>query len=135
MEDFTPYVPLIGALFSLFCLIAAFRAGRERRFVDNLPTCKTTGVFIGFVEVKGTAESGRPLVSYLAEQECVAYSWRIEERWSRTVVETYTDADGKTQTRTRHESGGTTVAEDDDIAPFYVRDDCGVVLVRPRGAK
>src|SRR5690348_6038361 len=111
MEELIPYLPLAGALLSVFCLIGAFRAGRKRRFIDNLPTCKTTGVFIGLVEVKGTAESGRPLISYLAERECVAYQWSVEEHWSRTVTETYTDQNGKTQTRTRQESGWTTVAQ------------------------
>jgi len=57
------------------------------------------------VELKGTAEATQPLISYLAGQPCVQYRWRIEEHWSRTVTETYTDSDGKTQTRTRHEEG------------------------------
>ncbi len=113
----------------------AFRAGRRRRLVENLPTSKTTGVFIGLVELKGTAESASPLTSYLAEQPCVEYQWSVEEHWSRTVTETYTDSDGKTQTRTRHESGWTTVASGGEMIPFYLQDDCGVILVRPEGAK
>lgn len=128
-------LPLLGAALALLCLGAAFRQGRRRRLVDNLPTCKTTGIFIGLVEVKGTAEAEQPLKSYLAEAASVHYGWRVEEHWSRTVTETYTDKDGKTQTRTRHESGWKTVGDGGETIAFYLRDDCGVVLVRPAGAK
>ena len=48
-------------------------------------------------------------MSYLAEVPCVQYAWTIAEEWSRTVTETYTDSQGHTQTRTRHESGWTNV--------------------------
>jgi len=135
MQDFAPFLPLIGAFLALGCLIAAFRNGRKRRLIDNLPTSKTTGVFIGFVELKGTAESSSPLTSYLAEKPCVHYSWAVLEHWSRTVTETYTDDKGNTQTRTRTESGWTQVAAGGETIPFYLQDDCGLVLVRPAGAQ
>ena len=90
---------------------------------------------IGMVEVKGTAEALRPLVSHLAEQPCVYYSWSVAEHWSRTVTETYRDSDGKTKTRTRHESGWTTVADGGEQSPFYLKDDAGIVQVQPEGAK
>src|SRR5262249_22173797 len=102
---------------------------------SDLPTSKTTGVFIGLVELKGTAEVEIPIVSYLASESCVYYQWHVDEHWSRTVVETYTDSEGRTQTRTRIESGWTTVAQGGDSIPFYLRDDCGVILVRPEKAK
>lgn len=135
MDDFVPFLPWVGPLLGLLALAMAFRAGRRRRLVENLPTSKTTGIFIGLVEVKGTAESASPLTSFLAEQPCVHYEWSVEEHWSRTVTETYTDSEGHTQTRTRHESGWTTVASGGEMIPFYLQDDCGVVLVRPDGAK
>ncbi|MGD8452812.1 MAG: LemA family protein [Phycisphaerae bacterium] len=128
-------VCLLGVLLGLLSLFAALRAGRRRRLIDNLPTSKTTGVFIGQVELKGTAESAQPLVSYLAERLCVHYKWSVDEHWSRTVTETYTDSEGKTQTRTRHESGWETVASGGEQSVFYLRDDCGVVLVNPDRAE
>ena len=64
MHDFPPYLPLIGAFLGLLTLWGAFRAGRRRRLVENLPTSKTTGVFIGLVVFKGTAEAGNPLTSF-----------------------------------------------------------------------
>src|SRR6185503_5367026 len=130
-----PFLPGLGAALALMCLWIALRSGKRKRLVDNLPTSKTTGVFIGLVELKGTAESVQPLTSYLAGQPYVQYQWQVEEHWSRTVTETYTDSDGKTRTRTRHESGWTTVANGGDAIPFYLQDDCCVVLVRPEGAK
>jgi len=135
MHDYAVYFPFAGALLGVLCLWAAFRSGRRWRLVENLPTSKTTGVFIGLVELKGTAETAQPLVSFLAEQPCVYYRWSVEEQWSRTVTETHTDADGKTHTTTRTESGWTTVAEGGDVIPFYLHDDCGAVLIQPDGSK
>jgi hypothetical protein len=65
----------------------------------------------------------------------VQFAWTVEEHWSGTVTETYTDDKGRTQTRTRTESGWTQVANGGEIIPFYLQDDCGVILVRPEGAK
>lgn len=111
------------------------RAAARQRLIDGLPTCKTTGVFIGLVEVKGTAESAAPLTSHLAQARCVHYAWSVDEAWSRLVTETTTDSKGRTVTRTRRESGWTTVANGGEQIGFYLRDDCGVLLVRPEGAK
>jgi hypothetical protein len=124
----------VGALASLGCLIAAFLALRRKRLIDDVPTSKAKGVFIGFVELQGTAETDKPLTSYLAETRCVQYAWQVDEHWSRTVVETYTDAEGHTQTRTRTESGWTRVASGGQFIPFYLRDDTGVIRVVPEGA-
>jgi hypothetical protein len=124
-----------GVVLAAVCLLFSLRAGGRGRLIDNLPTSKTAGVFIGLVEIKGTAESERPLTSYLAEIPCVFYSWSVQEKWSRTVTETYTDSDGKTRTRTRHESGWKTVASGSDEQLFYLQDDCGVIRVNPTRAK
>jgi len=109
---------ILGSLGALGCLIAAFRALRHKRLIDDLPTSKTQGVFIGLAELKGTAESETPLMSYLAGVSCVLYDWHVEEHWSRMVTETYTDAKGHTQTRTRVESGWKKIAEGGQSVPF-----------------
>jgi hypothetical protein len=127
--------PWAGCLLGVFCLWAALRAARRGRLIEDLPVSKTTGVFIGLVDVKGTAESEDPLTSFLAGQQCVYYDWLVEEHWSRTVVETYTDNEGRTQTRTREESGWSAVAQGSETQSFYLQDDCGVVRVLPQGAK
>jgi hypothetical protein len=129
------WIPGIGALLALCCLIAALRDGKRKRLMDDLPVSKTAGVFIGLVELEGTAESGKPLISYLTEDECVYYAWEVRESWSRLVTETSTDNEGHTHTTTRTESGWKTVAQDGDVQPFYLQDDTGLLLVRPDGAQ
>jgi hypothetical protein len=124
----------IGCLAVLGCLIGAFRNFQRKRLIDDMPTSKTQGVFIGLTELKGTAESENPLTSYLAGIPCVLHSWKIEEHWSRTVHETYTDSKGHTQTRTRTESGWKQVSSGGQSAPFYLKDETGVLRIVPEGA-
>jgi hypothetical protein len=135
MNGVPTFAPVIGIALGLLFLLGSMRLRRKRRLIDDLPTAKTQGVFIGLVELKGTAETEAPLTAYLSAQRCVQYAYHVDEHWSRTVTETYTDKDGKTRTRTKHESGWTTVAQGGEMAPFYLQDDTGVVQVRPEGAK
>ncbi len=128
------WAPVAGGILGLACVYAGLRAGRRRRTIDDTPTSKTHGVFIGDVELKGRAESAEPLTSYLAGKACVWYSWSVDEHWRRIVHETYTDEKGNVRTRTRVESGTITVASGGEQQPFHLRDDTGAVLVRPAGA-
>ncbi len=131
-----PLIPgLALVVVSLLLLWWSLHLRRRHRLLRDLPTSKARGVFIGLVELKGSAEAEAPLRSFLAGQRCVHYRYSVEERWSRTVTEHYTDKDGKSQTRTRHESGWNTVASGGETMPFYLQDDTGVVLVRPDGAR
>lgn len=125
---------LLGSLFSIGCLIGAFVYFRRKRLIDDLPTSKTWGVFIGLTELKGTAKTETPLTSYLTGKQCVQYAWHIEEHWMRTVVETYRDAQGHMQTRIRTESGWKKVAGDDQSIPFYLQDDTGIIRILPEKA-
>ena len=127
--------PLLGGVFALLCLVAGYRTGRRGKLIENIPTSSTAGVFIGLVEVKGRVESARPLTSYLASSSCVYYRWSVDEHWSRTVTESYTDSKGQRRTRTRHESGWRTVASGGEMIPFYLRDEDGTLLIRPQGAR
>jgi hypothetical protein len=127
--------PIVGGVLALLCIWAAVRASRMRRFIDDMPTSKAAGVFIGDVELKGTAETTQPFTSHLWGGKCVLYRWSVGEHWSRTVTETYTDSKGNVRTRTRRESGVTTVASGGESAPFYLLDDSGHLLIRPDGAK
>jgi len=122
---------LVGALLAAACLWASLRQRRRQRLLHDLPTSKTLGVFIGMVELKGTAESSEPLTSHLAEAPCVLYTWRVEEHWSHTVTST----DSKGNTKRERKSGWTTVAKGGESIPFYLQDEDGFVLVRPGGAQ
>jgi hypothetical protein len=112
-------------------LLSGFKSLRRKRLVENVPTSKVAGVFLGLTELKGVAEDDDPLESYLTERECVWYAFEVEEEWRRT--ETYTDSKGNVKTRT--ESGWTTVKQADVRDPFFLRDDTGRVRVVPDEAE
>ena len=135
--DLFPAVAISAVGWGLALLLGwpAARAARLRRFLLDTPTSKTKGVFIGHVEVEGTAETQVPFTSFLAEKPCVHYRWSVGEHWSRVVTETYRDSKGNTRTRTRRESGVRTVASGGETQPFYLKDDTGYLLVRPDGAR
>ncbi len=122
-----PIALAVAALLALGCLIAAFHFYRKRRLIDDTPTSRTQGVFIGLAEIKGTAESETPLTSYLAAARCVWYSYKIEEHWHRMSI----DAKG----RPKSESGWKTVASEIKSVPIFVKDDTGIIRVLPDGAE
>ena len=130
-----PLLIMVVVLLSLMCLAWGLRELHRKRLVDDTPTLKAIGVFIGIAELKGTAESENPLTSYLTETRCVHYAYLIEEHWNRQVTETYRDGDGKTKTRTRTESGWRRVADGRESPPFYLKDETGVIKVDPKGAR
>ena len=129
------WIPVAGCFLGLVCLVPAFRQGRRQRLVDDVPTSKTTGVFIGLAELKGTAECESPVSGFLSGEPCVHYSWDVEERWKKIITETTTDSEGRKQTKTREESGWKVVASGGEMVPFDLKDDYGSVLVRPYGAE
>jgi hypothetical protein len=128
-------VPWVGFVIAVFALWGSLHACRRKRLIDNLPTSKVHGVFIGLVELKGTVQCEQPLESFLAASSCVYYSFNIEESWSRTVEVEVSDGKGGTRTETRHESGWTTVDSRTEMTPFYLVDDTGSLLVQPEGAR
>ena len=46
-----PFAAMVGVLLAVLCLGFAMRSARRKRLVDNLPTSKTTSVFMGLVEL------------------------------------------------------------------------------------
>src|ERR1700677_3606282 len=130
-EDVAPFLPWIGLIVAVAALVASLHACRRKRLIDNLPTSKTQGVFIGLVELKGTAQCEQPLTSYLAGAPCIYYAYEIEERWSRLVTTTGSDGRGGTREVTRRESGWRQVDAHTESTPFYLQDDTGSILVRP----
>jgi hypothetical protein len=125
---------MLPLIFSMLFLAWGLRSLHRKRLIDDTPTLKTMGVFIGLAEIKGTAESENPLSSYITGAKCVQYSWSIEEHWSRQVTETVRDADGKTRTRTRTESGWRTVDHGGESPAFYLKDDTGAIRIDPKNA-
>lgn len=126
---------LIGSVAIFICLLFAFRSYKRKRLINDMPTSKAKGVFIGLVELKGKADCDTPLTSYLTETPCIYHKWAVEEHWSKRVTETYTDSKGHTKTRTKTESGWKTVASDMEMIEFNLCDDTGSVQIRPEKAK
>jgi len=125
----------VGAVAGMIAIVEfSVRQRRKQRLIDDIPTCKTAGVFIGLVEVKGTAESDDPLTSHLAEKLCVHYNYAVSEQWRRMVTETYTDSKGRVKTRTRMKTGWDVVDHGSRSTPFYLQDDSGLLKIRPTGA-
>ncbi|RYG29839.1 LemA domain-containing protein, partial [bacterium] len=134
-DELMPHAgPIVGGLVAVLLLLAQFPAARRRKQLAAMPLCKTKGVFAGLVQLEGTVRSDQPLQSYLAEISCVAYGWDISEHWQRTVTETYRDSNGNTQTRTRTESGWSSVASGTDRIRFEIEDETGRLWVDPEGA-
>lgn len=132
-SDLVPVV--LCGLAAVGLLLGSLHLRRKQRLLHDLPTSKVRGVFIGLVEIAGTAESTAPLTAFLSSTACVHFDYEVEEHWSRVVTETSTDKNGKSHTRTRHESGWKTVAHGGEMQDFYLRDDTGIVLIRPDHAK
>ncbi|WP_419191797.1 LemA family protein [Engelhardtia mirabilis] len=136
----TPSLPVLvatAALAGLLALAAAAwlaRALGRRRLVDDLPTLPAAGVFIGMVEVHGTAESERPFNGHLSGLPVVFHEWNVAEHWVRTRVVTSTDSKGRTTTRVESYSGTDTVAQGGESAPFWLQDESGLVQVDPEQA-
>ncbi len=125
-----PLLPLLPVVLWGLLMWRWWVAIRFKRTVENVPTSKVNGVFIGLNEVKGEVESEAPLTTYLTESPAVWYTWNVQERWSRT--ETYRDSKGRRKTRTR--TGWSTVDSGGGSQPFHLRDETGSLLVRPKGA-
>lgn len=126
--------PAFAAVLGLLFLWLTMRNERKRRLIADLPTSKTTGVFIGLVELQGHIRCDQPLTSHLTDQPCVFHRWSVQESWSKWETETYHDSDGKSQTRQVHKSGWTTVASGGDDMPFDLVDEQGALRVIPDGA-
>ncbi len=111
----------------------AFGRARTRRLVAFLPTSKAKGVFVGLVELSGTAECerGKALEAPMSGRACVYVKTKIEEKRIETRTTKNSDGESETETRTVWK----TLAEDERRAPFYLRDETGAVRVDPKGAE
>ena len=102
--------------------------------MDDTPTSKTLGIFIGEVEVLGVCVSTAPIRAKFCYKDCVIYKWGIDEEWQRWETETYTDSNGRTRTRQVLRRGWTTIAGESLYQGFYLKDEFGYVWVHPKGS-
>ena len=125
---------IIGVVLAVLTLVLVWvwqKYLKRKRLIENVPTSKVKGIFMGLNEVKGQANCDRPLSAYLSEKACIWYKYTIEENYERTRQ--VTDKDGKT--RTERDTGWETVDSGSNSCFFYLQDDTGHVLVRPEKAE
>jgi hypothetical protein len=122
------------AFLSGLFLFLGLRSGKRRRLLDDTPTSKTLGIFIGEVEVEGVCVSTAPIRAKFCYKDCVIYKWGIDEEWQRWETETYTDSNGRTRTRQVLRRGWTTIAGESLYQGFYLKDEFGYVWIHPKGS-
>jgi hypothetical protein len=121
----------VPAVLFVVSIVYYWKSTKRKRLIEDTPTSKVKGVFIGLNEVKGTVELRYPLQSYLKESDCCWYQYSIEEHYTRT--RTVTDSKGNTRTETY--SGWETVDSGTDRASFNLVDETGKVHVLPNQAE
>lgn len=128
---------LYGVLAGLLYLIVgqSKKYINRRRLIENVLTSKTNQVFVGLVEVKGTAESEKPLISELSKTHCVQYYFEVEEEFCDIRVREERDENGNIRTRIEKYYEWRTIKSGGDSIPFYIKDDSGILKVDPEGAK
>lgn len=127
---------IAGAVLILLLIwIPFYRSIRRRRFIKDTPISKTTGVFIGHVQLSGTAESVVPLTAYLSKTPSVWYAWSIEEEWRRERVEVTYNEKGEKEEKKVVETGWITVAGSGASQIFYLKDDHGSIRINPDKAE
>ena len=134
MQTVDPAVLVFMAFLSGLFLFLGLRSGKRRRLLDDTPTSKTLGIFIGEVEVEGVCISTSPIKAKFCYKDCVIYKWGIDEEWQRWETETYTDSNGRTRTRQVLRRGWTTIAGESLYQGFYLKDEFGYVWVHPKGS-
>ena len=122
---------IVMLLLGLGMLAAGYFCLKRKRLMQNVPTSKVKGVFIGLNELKGTSRSSAPLISFLTDERCVWYSYEVEEEWE--TIEHTTDEDGNSKTETR--SGWKTLDRGDERLVFEVEDETGRIQVIPEHAE
>lgn len=110
-----------GLIFCIGLSYLGFRLIRLKRYIENLPTSKTTGLVFGLSEVKGRVsqiEQQDPLISPLTSSRCYWYRYIIEEK----------RGSGK-------DAKWVTIKDQQEHLPFYCKDEYGQIKVSPMHAE
>lgn len=98
-------------------------------FLETLSKSMSDGVGDGslryFTEVRGKIRCEDPLVSELAETDCVYYSMKVEREYEETYFEE--DSEGRREEKTR--SARNTVAQNTRSVPFMLEDATGKIKI------
>ena len=110
----------VGFFAGLYYFVKGLSWLKQKRLIENTPTSKIRSLAMGLVEIYGEVVpvEGKLLKSPFSIKDCVYCKYVIEE-----------------YRRSGKNSHWVTVKGDEKMAPFYIKDDTGVVLVDPKGAK
>ena len=122
-----PWHSALPLLVALPAFAFALRALRRKRLIEDVPTARVMGVFIGLVELKGLSRALEALRSPLAGAACVYYRYEVEEKWERRER----DEDGNVEIK----SGWKTVHEEERRPDFTLEDDTGAIRIKPEKAE
>jgi len=126
---------IIGFALGFLFVFLGISSLKKKRLIDDVPTSKIKGVFIGLVEIFAKVKPQNLKRSYISETECVYYDYTISEQVKEKRTVTYRDSKGRTRTKTKTVYVWKTVDSGGIIEPFFVYDDTGEIRVDPYNAK
>ncbi|MDO5554818.1 MAG: LemA family protein [Planctomycetia bacterium] len=129
---------VFAGISAVFFFLIALHFCKTAHLMNDLPTSKAQGVFIGVVELAGTAEcqEGEAIVSPVTKIDSVCYRSVVEEEWGRWETELSSDGKGGFTTGTSWKTGWTPLSTAQDQLPhFYLKDDTGIIRIVPTGAE
>ncbi len=114
------FYSIIFLVLGLWLFFYGLKSIKKKRLIENIPTSKIRSLAMGLVEVFGSVMPAEKkiLKSPFTNKDCVYYKYTVEEYKSS----------GK-------HSSWVMRKKDDERVPFYIKDDTGMVLVDPKGAK
>lgn len=119
-------IPGILLLFGLGVLVVGGRYYRRGRLVKNTPPEQIRSIALGRTEIHGqTRASDTVFTEPFGDRLCVYRDWSVKERQKKK--KRTRDDDGNMKTEETYE--WVTVQSGTDVAPFFVEDDTGHVLV------
>lgn len=114
------FYSIAGFVFGIFLFFKGFILLKKKRLIENLPTSKIRSLAMGLVEIFGAVVPAEKMIlkSPFSNKDCVYYGYTVEEL----------RGSGKNQR-------WVTVKKDEKYVHFYLKDETGMVLVDPKGAK
>lgn len=111
----------VGLLLAAGATWAGFGGVRLKRWIENLPTSKTSGAACGLTELSGQVvmpEEEAPLEAPLTYRECVWFDYKVEEK-----------------RRSGNKTSWHTIEQRSARTPFLCRDSEGEIRIEPEDAE
>lgn len=140
---------IVSAALAVISVILFVSAGKKKNLVSDMKGTITsssaeitdlaksvgqeigTGSFSQKVELTGRVKCSQPLVSEMAEKQCVWYKATVHREYEETITEK--DSEGRTKTRTQR--GSELLTSNERHAEFELEDESGRIAINPAGAK